>query len=541
MLAPRSLLLSLVVVLDLVVLTSVGLFTDPSTVSLMARGAVDQLADQGVDLGSAGQRIGEVVVYALVLAPIGTTLALSRVPVRRALWAIAAGTAALVVAVGVLSGWLPRSTEAWSAVLGAALGLPLGAGLVSYVGGRRQAVAVSTGPVSAVGRAGVAGVVVLTIAVMASVTFVRLVSPFVTDDAPLATTPVDEAREVAKSKDLIVGMAYGGRLQYMDRDEIDQSLDEAVALGADWVRTDLEWGVVQADGPDSYDWSGFDQVVASVNERGLELLPILLAAPEWARRDSCREEWACPPESAEDFVDFARAAAERYSGQGVDTWEIWNEQNITAFWIEPDADFYAEMLIDSAAAIREVDPDAEIVMGGTAALEPNDRIIEARAYLDRVCDLGACDVVDAVAYHPYTFPYQPSDPGSDNSSWRRMSETEISFRSILESHGRPNLPIWLTEYGAPTGGPGIASDVNGDGGQPGVTHVTERRQAEIAYDSVLTSVVDPDVEALFWYTDVDLPEVSGKNGHFGLRRADGTKKPAWSELRRAIAIAQRSD
>ncbi len=535
---PNPLLLSVVIVLDLVVLASVGLFSDPSTVSVMARGLTGWLGSSVPGVGDGGTHVAEVLIYALVMAPIGATLTLWRVSVRRALWSLATAVFLLVTAVSVLTGWLPGSSEVWTAPLGAALGVPLGAASLKQASRARHVADVSYGMGGAFLRTALAGVVVLTVVVMATVTFDRLVAPFTTSEEPAATTPAKEARRLAAEKDLVVGMAFGGRLQYKEPEELDRILDDAVDLGVRWVRTDLEWGVVQADGPDSYDWSAFDAVVEAVNERGLKLLPILLAAPEWARRDDCREEWACPPASTSTFVDFARAAAERYSGQGVRTWEIWNEQNITAFWIRPDAELYAELLVGSADAIREVDPRARIVMGGTAALEPNDRIIEARDYLNQVCDLDACDVVDAVAYHPYTFPWKPSAPGSEDSSWRRISDTDISFRSILESHGHPDMPIWLTEFGAPTGGPGEISDVNGDGGLPNVTHVSEDRQADIAYDAVLSAIVHPDIKALFWYTDVDLPEAGGIGGHFGLTRADGTRKPSWSAMRDAIAVAR---
>ena len=132
---PNPLWLVALVLLDLVVLACVGLFTDPSTVSLMARGLVEWLASAGLDLGDAGRRVVEVAIYALVVVPIGVTLTLWSVSIRRALWALAAGVVAIVVAFAVVTGWLPRSTEVWTALLGVALGVPLGAGSLRRVGG----------------------------------------------------------------------------------------------------------------------------------------------------------------------------------------------------------------------------------------------------------------------------------------------------------------------------------------------------------------------------------------------------------------------
>jgi hypothetical protein len=67
-----------------------------------------------------------------------------------------------------------------------------------------------------------------------------------------------------------------------------------------------------------------------------------------------------------------------------------------------------------------------------------------------------------------------------------------------------------------------------------VDHVTERRQGEIAFDSVVGAVLTPRVKMLVWYTDVDLPEAEGKQKYYGLFRADGTPKPAWRQLKKAI-------
>lgn len=352
---------------------------------------------------------------------------------------------------------------------------------------------------------------------------------------PMATTQVQKAERLAKSKDLQIGLAYGGRLMYMDEAELDESLDRAVRLGAKWVRTDLVWAAVEKS-PGAYDWSGFDRVVAATEKRGLELMPIILGAPTWARDPSCAAEWACQPRSMAEYASFAGRAAERYSSYGVKTWQIWNEPNIKMFWTRPNSKAYADMLERSAIAIRYVDPDATIVFGGLAALKPSDNVIEAREFLREVCDAGACEVMDVFAYHPYTYPDLPSNPSRDDASWTRIAEGSDSFVSILDHYGLRRVPIWLTEFGAPTGGVGAASDGsvmrNGDI----VDHVTERRQAEIAFDSVVSAVVTPRVKMLVWYTDIDLPDAYGKQAHYGLLRADGTQKPAWRQLRKAIRL-----
>ncbi|GAA1930682.1 cellulase family glycosylhydrolase [Nocardioides marmoribigeumensis] len=355
---------------------------------------------------------------------------------------------------------------------------------------------------------------------------------------PLATTPIAQAQRLAREKNLQVGMSYGGRLMFMDDAELAASLDRAVRLGAHWIRTDMIWGLIERS-PGVYDWSAFDRVVDAVESRGLELLPVLLGTPPWARKQSCSGRLACPPGDVGDYADFAEAAAARYTSRGVTTWQIWNEPNIWLFWLRPRPKAYAAMLDQAAHSIRAVDPKATIVFGGLAALPPTNRVIEARAFLRAVCDLGVCKEMDVFAYHPYTYPDLASHPTRYDAPWTRIADSDDSLARILDAYGLHHVPIWITEFGAPTGGNGRASDGSIPLQAGVVDHVTEKRQAQIAFDSVATAVVTPRVKMLVWYTDVDLPDRSGKQAHYGLFRADGTPKPAWRRLKKAVRLFTR--
>ena len=238
----------------------------------------------------------------------------------------------------------------------------------------------------------------------------------------------------------------------------------------------------------------------------------------------------------QDFADFAAAAAARYTSLGVTTWQIWNEPNIWLFWKTPNPREYAEMLDRTARSIRLVNPRATVVFGGLAALPPSERVIEARQFLRSVCELGVCKEMDVFAYHPYTYPYLASDPETEDAPWQRIAATPGSFVELLNHYGLRHVPIWLTEFGAPTGGSGRSTEGE-EPLEPGVVdHTTERRQAEIAFDAVAEAVVTPRVRMLVWYTDVDLPDLDGKQAYYGLFRADGTPKPAWKQLKRAVRL-----
>ncbi|MEU3840883.1 cellulase family glycosylhydrolase [Streptomyces sp. NPDC028635] len=341
---------------------------------------------------------------------------------------------------------------------------------------------------------------------------------------------------VAESKPLRIGIAYGNRLTGLSDKGLASALDVAVEVGARWVRADLSWRDVQPDGPGDYRWRQFDRIVAAAAKRHLTVLPILGYTPPWARPAGCDDE-KCHPADPAAFADFAAAAAQRYAPSGIHTWEVWNEPNLPDFWKPaPDPGTYTDLLRLTSRALRHQDPSAYVIFGGLAAVHTGGTRISQSDFLAAVSARGGNRFVNAVAYHPYTFPYLPSDTTGRGTTWEAIDSAPDSLEHVLSVYGTPGLPVWITEYGAPTGGPGAATDGRPENILSTTKHVTEERQAEIAADSVRTAAGTPHVQALFWFSDHDLgTDTSSEENFFGLRRADGSAKPALGALRRAVA------
>jgi hypothetical protein len=354
---------------------------------------------------------------------------------------------------------------------------------------------------------------------------------------PLSTTPTASAATSRATvlKTTRFGVSYGERLSRMSATESAKVLDDAKRLGVRWVRLDFSWATVQPTGPSSYQWKRLDRVVKQARDRGLQLLPILTYSPSWARDAGCTH-WTCPPHRRAVFAAFAKAAVQRYKSRGVHSWEVWNEPNLAMFWRNPDAARYAALLRTTSRAIKAADPKARVLTGGIAALENRPPSIGPRQFLTAVCDAGACGSFDAVSYHPYTYPYLASVYSTSNA-WSKISQTPWSLRSILDDHGRTKTPVWVTETGAPTRGPGTASDGSKSSMLPTTTHVTEAWQAAIVTDVAAQALLNRNVRALFWYTNQDLAITDLKEASFGLRRLDGTKKPSWSAFKLAVTAA----
>ena len=339
----------------------------------------------------------------------------------------------------------------------------------------------------------------------------------------------------AVQRTLATGVAYGNTLVTMSDAELAAALEDAVMLGARWIRVDLSWNDVQPTSAAEYRWAAFDHVVAAASRRSLKVLPVVAYTPEWARPSGCTSD-KCGPVDIAAYARFAGAAVKRYAPRGVTTWEIWNEPN-TTFWLpRPDPPVYAKLLRAAVTAIKEKDAAATVVLGGLAAVRTDGEHVSQVDFVSRVCRDGAVGLVDAVAYHPYTYPYLASYQAPQGTPWSRIDQGPSNIRDTLRDCGSPETPVWITEYGAPTGGPGTAATNDPGSITDRTTHVTEGLQARIATDAVVTAAHNPDVGAFFWYSDRDLGTSPNSNENFyGLRRADGSRKPAFAALARALA------
>jgi hypothetical protein len=342
--------------------------------------------------------------------------------------------------------------------------------------------------------------------------------------APAATASATAKSQVAPGAHAMkFGLDYAGTLLDDTPAQVRSSLQDAVAVGAKWIRIDLPWETVQPDDSAGYDWSGFDTIAKSARALGLSIDAILDSTAYWDTSHACKVSGIntefCPPADVADFAHFAAAAAQRYQGEGVDAWEIWNEPNIgQRWWPTPSATGYAQMLSAVSQAIRGVDPHAYIVMGGLA-VEPDDaatHVVSQNTFLtDMVRIKGALADVDAIGYHPFSGATPPSAAGD----FKDVSTSQGNLLSILQANGYPNVKIWLTETGYSVGGAGAAATVL-------------EAQAAYAADLVKTVAANPNVAADFWFADQD---IDAQRLWWGLRDGGGGARPSFTTLKTAIA------
>jgi beta-xylosidase len=192
---------------------------------------------------------------------------------------------------------------------------------------------------------------------------------------------------------------------------------------------------------------------------------------------------------------------------------LWNEPNNLSHWdfhTDPGWKMFSAMVATAAQAIRRVNPELKIVLGGISPIDPN--------FVRLLAGQGALDQVDVVAVHGF-----PLD-------WNHWSIHEWP-KKIAEIQGVTDKPVWISEAGASSFG---AEEVQVFGLQ---------RSAELLL---------PLVERVHWYSLFDLPatwtattrhkesEGSAYYRHYymGLLREDGTPKPAVQAFPDSMGICQ---
>jgi hypothetical protein len=331
-----------------------------------------------------------------------------------------------------------------------------------------------------------------------------------------------------------LGIAAGNNLPSLPAAALDQRLAGIRALGAKWVRFDLNWSDIGWRGAGTYNWTEHDRVVHAVTAHGLLPLAILDYTPAWARLPECAKAPTCRPRSPALFGAFAAAAATRYAPLGVHTWEVWNEPNIEEFYApKPDATSYTALLKAAYSAVKKVDKSAVVLTGGTSPCDTaaDGALVNAVDFLTQIYAAGAKGYFDAAAHHPYTFPYTPNNAWPGNA-WSDLA----SLHAIMVSKGDGQKRVWATEYGAPTGGPGTAVTSGAAGDYAASSYVSEALQASTVTLALSRYRTYSWAGPLFWYTyQDDGTSTTSIENFFGLLRANGSHKPAYDAFRKAAS------
>jgi hypothetical protein len=291
-------------------------------------------------------------------------------------------------------------------------------------------------------------------------------------------------------------------LAWQPAGDVDYLIDKMVAAGVQSVRMAFRWYMFE---PVKGQWSFgvHDQIVAKLRARGIEILGLLQHPPTWAQGSG--PPGITPPLNDSDWQAFISQIATHYRGQ-VANWEIWNEENLFAFWSpHPDAVRYVQLLKIAFNTIRSADPNATVVLGG---LGNNGAFMgweqpEERYYLQKIYDNGGKDYFDVLNVHIYVHPVTEGLSGLQGY----LNDT----RTVMAANGDAGKRLWLTETGW---------SLTPNGFTP---NITETDQARLLM-SLFAGRASLGLERIYWFSFRDVP---ADDDAYGMIRRNLTLRPSY--------------
>ncbi len=303
----------------------------------------------------------------------------------------------------------------------------------------------------------------------------------------------------------------------------DYEIGQWSELGVKLVRRDLSWRSIEPE-RGVFDFTLPDRMVDATDSVGGETLGLLVYGNDWATAGT--DETNVPPDDPTDFANYAAAVADRYRGR-IRHYEIWNEENAGIRFWKPVEDpvGYAELLVEAADRIHEVDPEAKVSLGGLfhpdlAFYTSGPVFLEA--VFDAAPDLASH--IDAVAFHPYRYPF---DEPEERQTQESQTEAICGMYQLMEDRGAGELELWITEMGWHTAPVSFFAGVS------------EQDQATYLVRSVVLSLAQG-VPVYSWYTFRDGGEdPANQEEMFGLYGydEDPTSGPDAAAKRSAAAFS----
>ncbi|MBC2603387.1 hypothetical protein [Puniceicoccus vermicola] len=319
-------------------------------------------------------------------------------------------------------------------------------------------------------------------------------------------------------------------------------------LGVGWIRDEILWGQVERE-EGVYQLRDHDRAwIDLVNEYNLNVCLTLAGGNSLYENQFDPEAFGRFAAYVAQELDGKVQALEiqnepfnwyaRYFNEGTSRGGDWYGLSVETGEVQSWVDRYRVLLNTAADAIKEANPEMEVIgLGSFPAI--NYRQIEG----------GLSPSVDGITAHPYSYrtvpelvPYASSPEKFELNGGRDVADNEGTFASFIrmirefsEEHGGPSQ-IWLTEWGY--------SDFRVRGGSNGnywgftpsaVAAYAQRRFVEGLGLDIEMSAIYSLIDDRYNRDDRLKAETNAEN-HFGLLRSDGSPKPVYDAVRR-VAIA----
>jgi hypothetical protein len=270
----------------------------------------------------------------------------------------------------------------------------------------------------------------------------------------------------------------------------------------------------------------YDEVLNRLSSHGMKGVFVVTSAPGWAS-GSANPHSPPQPQHVGDYAAFGHAVAARFAGK-VAAYEIWNEQDETQFWSSgPDPSRYVALVKAAYPAFKAGDPAAKVLLG---PLTGNNY-----AFLEQLYANGVKGAFDGVAVHTDTACLDRGPDAFYKDGGRIARFAFLGYREVratMLANG-DDKPLWVTELGWSTTTRTCGRGAWAGQKPAGVSEADQARHLRLAFHCMAE---DPYVEGALWFTHNDASGADEELSRYGLRRFDGSHKPAWDAFR-AIATS----
>lgn len=319
----------------------------------------------------------------------------------------------------------------------------------------------------------------------------------------------------------------------LDRGVFDpeKAYDKVAELGVKWIRIQSGWARTETR-KGVYEFGWLDDIVDNLLSRGLQPW-VCLCYGNGLYNSMAAEVFGavgCPPIFSDEekmaWHNYVSALTSRYRGK-IQWYEVWNEPDGKWCWKHGGSGKeYGELVIASAKAARQGDPEAKIIGGSTC--------LRSLEWLNDVLATGAATYMDALTYHAYS--------PDETASFDRVR----ALRALCQAYN-PDMEIIQGETGCQSRGDGAGALRGGAW--------TELRQAKFLARHMLADLYD-EVKFASYFSCMDMIEaLNGKvgdkgsyldYGYFGVLRAEFddngvaigeySRKPSYRSLQCIAAI-----
>lgn len=304
--------------------------------------------------------------------------------------------------------------------------------------------------------------------------------------------------------------------------------------GARWSRNFISWAEAEP-APGQYNTRLLDalaQSVSTLRSHGIKPTFTVVLAPSWA---SGSADPSAPPADPAAYARFMAYLA-GYPGlkNTVAAYELWNEEDSPLWWTgAPDPAAYTRLLQAAYPAIKAVDPNAAVLVGGLTGSD--------YAYMEQLYASGAQGFFDGVAVHSDVACGLVSPDSYYRDETGRISQYSFTgYREVHQTmlaHGDGDKSIYMTELGWSTSTKTCDQGVSKgkkDGG------VSEDAQALYLAQAYACLAADPYVKMAAWFNTDDTAVADTPNSRFGLLRSNASQKPSAKAFKNVTSHAPKA-